>query len=93
LIEIPALLRQFGVDAAEVLGQVGLSANVLDDPENRVAFAAADRLLGACVTATGCAHFGLLVGIRWGLGYFGALGELMRNARTVGEALQDMAVY
>jgi hypothetical protein len=93
LVEIPALLRQFRADPAPVLSKAGLPAGVLDNAENRIPFAAADRLLGECVAATGCAHFGLLVGSRWGLSYFGALGQLMQHSRTVGEALGNMAVY
>jgi AraC-like DNA-binding protein len=93
LTEIPGLLWQFGADPAQVLSKVGLAADALDNAENRIPFTAADRLLGACVAATGCAHFGLLVGSRWGLSYFGALGELMRHSGTVGEALGHMAVY
>ena len=50
-------------------------------------------MMGECVAMTGCAHFGLLIGSRWGLSQFGALGELMRHSRTVGEALRSMAVY
>lgn len=93
LSQIPGLLRQSGVAPAQILGEAGLSAGALDNPENRIPFAAADRLLGACVRATDCAHFGLLVGSRWGLSGFGALGELMRHSRTVGEALRHMLVY
>jgi AraC-like DNA-binding protein len=93
MVEIPGLLRQFGATPAEVLSQAGLPADALDNAENRIPFTAADRLLGACMAATGCAHFGLLVGSRWGLSYFGALGELMRHSGTVGEALGHMAVY
>ena len=93
LVETPALLREFGIDPAAVLAKVGLPAGALDHIDNRIPFDAADALLGECVAITRCAHFGLLVGRRWGLGQFGALGELMRHARTVGEALQSMAVY
>jgi AraC-like DNA-binding protein len=93
LVEIPGLLRQFGADPAPVLSKAGLPAGALDNVENRIPFAAADRLLGESVAATGCAHFGLLVGSRWGLSYFGALGQFMQHSRTVGEALGHLAVY
>lgn len=93
MVEIPALLRELGVDPTPVLTKVELPAAALDHMDNRIAFAAADALLGECVARTGCPHFGLLVGRRWGLVQFGALGELMRNSRTVGDALRSMAVY
>jgi len=93
LVEIPALLRQFGVDAADALSRADLPADALGQIEDRIPFAKADALLGACAAMTGCAHFGLLVGRRWGLAQFGALGDLMRHSGTVGEALRSMAVY
>lgn len=93
LVEIPALLRQFGVDAGEVLTSIGLPAGALDQLENRISFSEADRLLGECVARTGCPHFGLLAGQRWHLSHFGALGELMKNSPTVGEALRTLAVH
>jgi AraC-like DNA-binding protein len=93
LVEIPGLLRELGVDPAAVVARAKVAADALRHIDNRIAFEAADRLLGECVAATGCAHFGLLVGQRWGLAHFGTLGELMRHSRTVGEALRCMAVF
>jgi AraC-like DNA-binding protein len=93
LVEVPGLLRAFGVQPAEVLSHVGLSTDALDHMDNRIAFATADALLGECVARTGCPHFGVLIGSRWGLAQFGALGELMRHSPTVGEALRSLAIY
>ena len=75
------------------LTRVGLPRDALDHIENRISFARADALLGECVAMTGCAHFGLLLGSRWGLSQFGTLGELMRHSPSVEEALHSMAVY
>jgi AraC-like DNA-binding protein len=93
LVEIPALLRDFGVDAADVLTEIGLAADALDHADKRIPFSAADALLGACVARARRAHFGLLAGQRWRLAHFGPLGELMRNSATVGDALRALAVY
>jgi len=93
LVAIPALLREFGVEPSAVLAKVKLTAEALEHIDSRISFEAADGLLGECVASTGCAHFGLLVGQRWGLSQFGALGELMRHSGTVGEALRCMAVH
>jgi hypothetical protein len=79
LAEIPALLRELAVDAAEALKRAGLAASALDRADNRIPFAAADTLLGECAAMTGCSHFGLLVGQRWHLSHFGALGQLMQK--------------
>jgi AraC-like DNA-binding protein len=93
LVELPNLLREFGTDPAEVLTRVGLAVGALDHADNRIPFAAADALLAECVATTGCPHFGLLAGERWQLAHFGALGQLMRNSPTVGEALHALAVH
>lgn len=93
LVELPILLREFGADPAEVLTRVGLPAGALDHADNRIPFAAADALLAECVATTGCPHFGLLAGQRCHLSHFGALGQLMRNSPTVGEALHALAVH
>ena len=92
LVTVPQLLRELGVDPAEVLTAAGLDPHALDQPEGRVPVQAIDRLLGACVQHTGCEHFGLLVGQRWQLSHFGRLAQLMEAAATVGEALHGFSV-
>jgi AraC-like DNA-binding protein len=90
LTEWPQVLREFGIDPAEVIASVGLDPGVLDDPENSIPFTAAGRLVQAGATRTGCAHFGLLVGQRSDTRSLGLLGRLMRNARSWGRAVQDL---
>jgi AraC-like DNA-binding protein len=92
LVEMPALLRSLGVDPRPVLAVAGLDEAALTDIETRVPADAFDRLLEAGVAATRCAHFGLLLGQRWSLSHFGALGELLRHSLTVGEALRTFVV-
>jgi len=48
------------------------------------------RLFQACVSATGCQHFGLLVGMRATIDHLGLVGRLMQNAPTFGEAILDL---
>lgn len=93
LVELPALLRELGGDPAEVLASAGLDAHALDHADNRIPFVAAARLLHHGAAATQCPHFGLLAGRRWSLSHFGALGQLMLNAPTVGDALRSLAVF
>ncbi len=88
--ELPGLLREFGVDPADVMAGVGLVPGILDDPENAIPFTAAGRLLQASALRTGCEHFGLLLGQRNDTRSLGLVGALMRNAPTWGRAAQDL---
>jgi AraC-like DNA-binding protein len=88
--EIPALLRQFGLDADKVVKKAGISLSLVSDPESVVLFAAFGRLLKVCVQETRCAHFGLLVGARGGLMSLGPLGLLAQHAPDVRRALTDL---
>jgi AraC-like DNA-binding protein len=88
--EVPQLLRELGADPAEVVAGVGLDLAVLDDPENAIPFTAAGKLLQASAALTGCDHFGLLLGQRNDTRSLGLVGSLMRNARTWGQAVQDL---
>ena len=92
-VELPGLLRELGVDPAQVLIDVGLEPGALTNVDDSIPYVVAARLLHRSAQKTGCAHFGLLIGQRWCLSHFGAIGRLMKNSRTVGEALRTLAVY
>ena len=84
------LLRELGVDPAEVAADAGLDLGVFRNPENTIPFTAAGKLLQVGAMRTGCAHFGLLLGQRSDTRSLGLVGDLMRNAPTLGRALQDL---
>lgn len=90
MVETPAILQELGVDAQDVLRSVGLPADALQDPEGALTFPEFGRFVHACVAATGCQHFGHLVGARSGTSCLGLVGSLMRNAPTVGDAILDL---
>lgn len=87
LAELPGLLREFGVRPATVLRRVGLEPTALADREGRIPFVGTGRLLEACVQATNCPHFGLLLGSRWRLDHVGFAGEVAGSCTSVGQAL------
>ena len=93
LSQVPRLLQEYGVDAASILGQVGLPPDALSDPEARVPYLAAMRLLTKSVQQTGCEHFALAVGKVCHLQDLGIPGQLVRHCATVGEALRTLVVY
>jgi AraC-like DNA-binding protein len=92
LTAIPSILRQFDQDPAKVIASTGVRPSVLDDAENAISFLDLGRLLQACVIATRCRHFGLMVGQQSGIENLGLVGQLMRNAPTLGRAIYDLCV-
>lgn len=88
LTELPTLLRELGADPANVLGRIGLSMGDLADPERRLPYASIAAILGESARASGCSHFGLLLGAQWRLEHMGLPGELAANCATVGQAIQ-----
>ena len=89
---IPDVLRDFGVAPGPLLKSFGLSEEFFRYPDNPVSFLLAGRLLKACVRATGCDHFGLLLGRQGNASTLGATGFLIRNAPDVATALQEAIV-
>jgi len=90
---VPALIRQLGANPVSILTDLGLAADALDSPEQRIPYAAMGALFHEAVTRTGCAHFGLLCGRAWHLSDLGLVGEVVRNSATVGGALRTLTVH
>ena len=87
---VPDLLKKFGVKPSLPFGRAGVPLRTFDNPENRIPFESLGLLLSECSTLTACEHFGLLVGERFELTGLGAIGYLMRNSATLGEALRAL---
>lgn len=90
---VPALLREFDVEPAALLRGAGIDPDALADPENRVPFASVGRLLADASRATGCPHFGLLVGERAGGAVLGLIGQLAQHSRDVRAGLHALIVH
>ena len=90
---IPEVLHKFGVVPSGPFARAGVPLQAFRNPDTRIAFEALGRLLAESATATGCEHFGLLVGERFELEGLGAIGYLMRNSATVGEALRALLLH
>jgi AraC-like DNA-binding protein len=73
--------------------RAGVPLSTFRNPENRIAFETLGRLLSECSALADCDHFGLLVGERFELNGLGAIGYLMRNSATVGEALRALLLH
>jgi AraC-like DNA-binding protein len=90
---VPEVLREFGVAPSGPFARAGVPLQAFTNPDNRIAFEALGRLLEESAKATACDHFGLLVGERFELDGLGAIGYLMRNSATVGEALRTLLLH
>lgn len=93
LMAIPALLKTFGVDPGLVIREAGLRPSSFEDPDSRLPYLAADRLLARCAEATGCEHFGLRVGERAPPSSLGVAGFMLQTAADVRTALRDLVAY
>ncbi len=93
LVHVPALLEEFGVVPGTFLSEEGIDPKFLTNPENTIGFTPLGRLLTRCATATGCAHFGLLLGKRAGMEALGLLGLLASHAPNLGTALRDLILH
>lgn len=90
LSPLAALLSELGHDPGPVFAAGGLQADAFDDGERRVPFRAAAAVLQQAARTARREDIGLLLGQRFQLPQFGLLGDLMRRARSVGEALHDL---
>lgn len=93
LIELPRVLEELGLSPRRVLRQAGVAPGLFSNPENRIPYEALGELLSTCASLSGRGDFGLLAGSRFSLANFGTLGDLMRNAGTVGEALRALILH
>ena len=93
LCSIPALLGRFGCDAHSVLSRTDLPLDSFAHPDQIMSYPDAGRLLDDCAAATGCAHFGLLVGRSCSLAGLGLVGTVTRAANDVAEALRTLIRY
>jgi AraC-like DNA-binding protein len=89
---IPEILRNFGVAPGPLLKSFGLSEEFFRHPDNPISFLLAGRLLKTCARASGCDHFGLLLGQQGNASTLGAPGFLIRNAPDVATALHEAIV-
>lgn len=87
LVEVPALLAEFGIPTSAVLDGLPLDPSIFDNPETRIPYALGCRIVHNCVEQTGCPHFALLLGSRADHRVLGPAGEWMKNAPSLGASL------
>lgn len=90
LVNTAPILQSLGCAPGPVFRLAGLRAKQLNDPDRKLPYLQLSRLLSACVAATGCECFGLLVGQAAAPSHLGIAGFLARAAPDVGAALDAL---
>lgn len=93
LTNIEKVLRSLDCEPEPVFSRAGFTAAEFADPEHRIDFHAGDALLNECVRATGCSHFGLLLGQSSLARHLGLVTELSQCAPSIEAALVDIVNY
>jgi len=84
------LAQRKGLDPSALLSSAGLPDSILEQPDGLIRYANFLRLLQLSAEQSGDSAFGLKLGLQQGLSVFGPLLYLIRNAPTVGSALQEL---
>jgi AraC-like DNA-binding protein len=93
IVALPSILRNLGVDPAEIVAEAGFDLTQFDDPDNRITYAARSHLIAHCAARTGCQHLGLLVGQQIDLQSLGLVGLLVKYSPDVGTALRNLVHF
>jgi AraC-like DNA-binding protein len=85
--------RAAGLNPIRMLGDAGIGANVLQDPDLRIPAERVARLLEASAAASGVESFGLQMAETRRLSNFGPIGMLIRDQPTLRDSLVLMLRY
>lgn len=88
---LPDLLEELGVDARSLLARCGLTTEQLRCPDSFLPSQTLVSLMEKCACATGLDDFGIRLGLLGSVSDFGMLGQFMRHAPTLRQAIDDLA--
>ncbi|MBR0958200.1 AraC family transcriptional regulator [Bradyrhizobium japonicum] len=89
----PDVARSVGLDPRQMMRKARLPPTCLDKPDTPIAVAGLRRLLESSAEASGAEDFGLRLAERGGLTNFGAVGLIVREQATVGEAIDAFSRF
>ena len=87
---LPSVLSEHGIDAAQLLREVGLPAETFDAADNVVPFATLCRYVDLAATRARIADLGLRACLDTGLRSLGVVGYLVAHSTSVGLALATL---
>ena len=93
LVKLPARLREFGVDVAQMLEDLQLDPRLFEQPNATIRYRDLGRLLHAAGERSGYPTLALMHGRDWSVADAGLVGSLALNSPTVGTALESLAVH
>ncbi len=93
LMNIAEVLIELGVEPEPIFVSAGFKLEQFANPDTEISYAAGSRLLERCVAATGCQHFGLLLGERACPSLLGVAGFMLSSACDVGTALRELVQH
>jgi AraC-like DNA-binding protein len=93
IMHIARTIRELGADPERVFAGAGIPDDLFANPEKTISLQAIGDLLERCVAATGCEHFGLLLGACADGNPLGLLGEIMEHCADVGTAIAHFHQY
>jgi len=85
--------RQLGLEPQPLLRKLGLSSEMLADPEHWISGSAAVTLLEESARLTQCPTFGLRMADLWQLSDLGVVSVLLTHQKTLRDALGTMIQY
>lgn len=88
--QVESLLQFLECEPQDIISAAGLSPEDLLEVDHHLPYIAAACLLEHCAKASGCDHFGLLLGQRFLLVQLGIAGRLACTAPNVATALHDI---
>ena len=93
LMNLPELLRDLGHDPGPIIATAGFDLAEFANPDNKISYIRASRLLARCVDTTGYENLGLMLGKRVDPSALGIVGFMLKSAPDVGTALGDLVQH
>ncbi|MET0363510.1 MAG: AraC family transcriptional regulator [Sphingobium sp.] len=93
LHHFPELVASLGGDADTLIARAGIAAGDRPGSAHRPTYSQVGILLELAAQDLDCPDFGMRLGQAQGVALFGPLGNVMRNSRTFGEALDYVGTH
>jgi len=90
LVNVEGVLRSLNCEPGPVFETIGANPAEFRNSDTRISFTTGSRLIATCVEATGCEHFGLLLGQWFLTSHLGLPGTLAQSAPDVVTALRNI---